>query len=95
MTELNWTLSWTLMTVGVCWLLISCAAALALGRIIQRSKAGAAVSPESIDGQADGFIDGEDNRIEFDEGGSRAASGTRLKAIRFEQEDVAEERKVS
>jgi hypothetical protein len=93
MTELNWNLSWTLVTIGLCWMFISCAVALALGRIIQRSKAGAGIAQDSA---AEAFIIDEDN--ELDEGGSRAASGTRLKAVWFEHEDAAtgtDNRKVS
>jgi len=92
MTELNWNLSWILMTVGLCWLFVSFGVALALGRIIQRSKASAAASHESQ--QADEF--GIEDESELDEGGSRAASGTRLKPVWFEQEEeAAPERKVS
>jgi hypothetical protein len=96
MTELNWTLSWTLVTIGLCWLFVSCGVALALGRIIQRSKAGAAVSPGSADGHAEAFTIDEYNESELDEAGSRQASGTRLKAVWFERDELEEsERKVS
>jgi hypothetical protein len=95
MTELNWTLSWTLVTIGLCWLFVSCGVALALGRIIQRSKAGAAVSAGSADPEAEAFTIDEYNESELDEGGSRQASGTRLKAVWFERDESAGERKVS
>lgn len=95
MTELNWSLSWTLVTIGVCWLFVSCAVALALGRIIQRSKAGASISPESLDAHSEAYIADDDNGFELDEG-SRAASGTRLKAVWLENDQATEqERKVS
>jgi hypothetical protein len=98
MTELNWTLSWTLVTIGVCWLFVSCAVALALGRIIQRSKAGASISPESMDGHSEAYIADEDGELDLDDEGSRAASGTRLRAVWFEDEALEtkpDERKVS
>jgi hypothetical protein len=89
--ELSWSLSWTLITVGLCWLFVSCAVALALGRIIQRSK------PAVDEADANRFDDvaAEDDG-ELEEAGSRAASGTRLKPVWLaEQEKATQERKVS
>jgi hypothetical protein len=93
MTQLNWNLSWTLMTIGVCWLFVSCAVALALGRIIQRSKTSAVASHESENQRAEEFS--VEDESESEEGGSRAASGTRMKPIWLEDEAAQEERKVS
>jgi hypothetical protein len=92
MPELNWTLSWTLVTIGLCWLFVSCAVALALGRIIQRSKASAAASNES-----EGHIDdvGVEDESGLEDGGSRAASGTRMKPVWLEDEAAPKKRKVS
>lgn len=92
MPELNWTLSWTLVTIGLCWLFVSCAVALALGRIIQRSKASAAASHES-DGHTDEV--GVEDESELDDAGSRAASGTRMKPVWLEDEAAPPKRKVS
>jgi hypothetical protein len=93
MTELNWNLSWTLMTIGVCWLFVSCAVALALGRIIQRSKASAAASQDPETQHADAFS--VEDESESDEGGSRAASGTRMKPVWLGEPAPERERKVS
>lgn len=92
--ELNWNLSWTLLTIGVCWMVVSCGVALALGRIIQRSKASAAASHEP---DAERFDDsGIEDESEPEDSGSRAASGTRLKPVWLEDEQQGEqERKVS
>jgi hypothetical protein len=92
MTELNWNLSWTLATIGLCWLFMSCAVALALGRIIQRSKAGGVVAQGSDARRAEEL--GIEDESDVDETGCRAASGTRLKPVSF-QEEAAPKRKVS
>lgn len=93
MTQLNWNLSWTLATVGLCWLFMSCAVALALGRIMRRSKANAGASGARAQRSQELGIEDESNA---EETGSRAASGTRLKAVRIlESEEKVPARKVS
>ena len=91
MTELTWSLSWTLVTVGACWLVMSCAIALALGRIIQRSKA--TTTSERSEAQRTEDFGIEDESL-CDEGASRAASGTRLKPVKLDGE-AKPQRKVS
>src|SRR5687768_6998630 len=105
MTDLQWNLGWTLATLGVCWLALSCVVALALGQIIKRSKASA--EPEQSASRAEQASQIAQIRQELLESnglsqeqpshdyGSRAASGTRLKPVRLAQELGERTRKVS
>jgi hypothetical protein len=102
MTELHWNLGWTLVTLGVCWLALSCVVALALGQIIKRSKTSSdseqtmsGVLPESapVAFEMDEQLD--DDGLPAQGYGSRAASGTRLRAVQLEQDSDRPARKVS
>jgi hypothetical protein len=105
MTDLQWNLGWTLATLGVCWLALSCVVALALGQIIRRSKTSA--EPEQSSTRVEPSIqvarisqELAESRAQSQEQpshdyGSRAASGTRLKPVRLDQEQGERTRKVS
>lgn len=104
MIELHWNLGWTLATLGVCWLALSCVVALALGQIIKRSKARA--EPEqspSLTRQPGQPSAGAEPARELivtreqpsDDYGNHAASGTRLKPVVLEHEQAESARKVS
>jgi hypothetical protein len=96
---MSWNLSWTLAGIGLGWLFVSCAVALALGRMIQRSKA--MLVPEgAVNGQhASDFSNvaesEEQDDGQLDETGCRAASGTRLRPVRMDETAAGSERKVS
>jgi hypothetical protein len=96
MAELQWNLGWTLAALGAAWLVLSCVVAFALGQIIKRGKA----KPETVPVQANGepgiYADVAPSDDELaDLEASRAASGTRLRPVRFANEDEAPRRKVS
>lgn len=110
MTELHWNLGWTLATLGVCWLALSCVVALAIGQILKRGKA--STEPDSLEAQGHGAMPMQafglaSNDVtthsyeQLEEGlpaqgyGSRAASGTRLRAVQLEQDVSSPARKVS
>jgi len=100
MTELHWNLGWTLATLGVCWLALSCAVALAIGQIIKRSKASAEVEVLPFAQAAAAAVYDVAAQLD-DEGlstqgfGSRAASGMRLKAVALDQDLDQPARRVS
>jgi hypothetical protein len=96
MAELQWNLGWTLAALGAVWLVLSCLVAFALGQIIKRGKAKAPVIP-ATDGEERGIyadVAPSDDEL-ADLEASRAASGTRLKPVRFEGEEQPSRRKVS
>jgi hypothetical protein len=100
MTELQWNLGWTLATLGLCGLALSCVVALAVGQLIKRGKASTALeeaapgaAPVTNEG-ATSFEFAERAELEHDYG-SRTASGTHLKAIRLERDQPQTNRKVS
>jgi hypothetical protein len=96
MAELQWNLGWTLAALGAVWLVLSCMVAFALGQIIKRGKA---KSPEvtPVHGEERGvYADVAPTDDELaDLEASRAASGTRLKPVRFDGEEQPARRKVS
>jgi hypothetical protein len=93
MPELQWSLGWTLASIALCWLALSCVVALSIGQIIRRGKPkqerpnADASSPSSV--YAD-VAPSDDELADLD--ASRAASGTRLKPVRL---DGDRDRKVS
>ena len=96
MAELQWNLGWTLAALGAVWLVLSCLVAFALGQIIKRGKAKPNVTP-AADGEERGIyadVAPSDDEL-ADLEASRAASGTRLKPVRFDGEEQPSRRKVS
>ena len=96
MAELQWNLGWTLAALGAVWLVLSCLVAFALGQIIKRGKAKTPAIP-AADGEERGIyadVAPSDDEL-ADLEASRAASGTRLKPVRFEGEEQPSRRKVS
>lgn len=96
MAELQWNLGWTLAALGAVWLVLSCLVAFALGQVIKRGKA---KPPEvaPLDGEERGIyadVAPTDDEL-ADLEASRAASGTRLKPVRFDGEEQPSRRKVS
>ena len=96
MPELHWNLGWTLATLGLCWLALSCAVALALGQIIRRGKPQESPTERKSVGSSSAYADVAPSDDELaDLQASRAASGTRLKPVRLTDEEAAPQRKVS
>lgn len=95
MAELQWNLGWTLAALGAAWLVLSCLVAFALGQIIKRGKAKPEVVPAQANEERGIYADVAPTDDELaDLEASRAASGTRLKPVRF-ADDEAPRRKVS
>jgi hypothetical protein len=97
MPELQWNVGWTLAALGVCWLVLSCLVAFALGQIIKRGKAKPEASVSDASEPRGLYADVAPSDDELaDLEASRAASGTRLKPVRFEgEEELPSRRKVS
>lgn len=97
MPELQWNVGWTLAALGVCWLVLSCLVAFALGQIIKRGKAKPEAAPTDASEPRGIYADVAPSDDELaDLEASRAASGTRLKPVRFEgEEELPSRRKVS
>lgn len=87
MSELHWNFGWTLATLGMCWMVLSCAVALAIGQIIRRGKVSAVEAPSStMAGSVDVADAWNEQPASLEdlpelETGSRQASGTRLKPV--------------
>jgi hypothetical protein len=94
MLELQWSLGWTLASIAVCWLALSCVVALSIGQIIRRGKPRQerpATDATSVSSAYADVAPSDDELADLD--ASRAASGTRLKPIRLSSD--RDERKVS
>ena len=100
MAELHWNIGWTLATLGLCWLVLSCVVALAIGQIIRRNRVttvdNASVSQTELQDQAEAWSEVPATVAELPEleTGSRQASGTRLKPVVLPHEAGQPARKV-
>lgn len=100
MAELHWNIGWTLATLGLCWLVLSCAVALAIGQIVRRNRVtnvdDASVDQLTDQDQADTWFETPATIAELPEleTGSRQASGTRLKPVVLPHEAGQPARKV-
>lgn len=95
MLELQWSLGWTLASIAVCWLALSCVVALSIGQIIRRGKPRQERPIVDANSPSSAYADVAPSDDELaDLEASRTASGTRLKPIRLDNND-RDERKVS
>ena len=93
MAELHWNLGWTLAALGAAWLVLSCLVAFALGQVIKRGKAKPEAQVKAERGSYADVAPTDDELADLE--ASRAASGTRLKPVRFAGEEDVPHRKVS
>ena len=93
MLELQWSLGWTLASIALCWLALSCVVAFSIGQIIRRGKPKQERPNADATSASSAYADVAPSDDELaDLEASRAASGTRLKPVRLESD---RERKVS
>jgi hypothetical protein len=92
MLGLQWSLGWTLASIALCWLALSCVVALSIGQIIRRGKPKQERPLADATSATSAYADvapSDDELADLD--ASRTTSGTRLKPVRLD----SDQRKVS